>query len=734
VTSLEDRCPFVFCGTVNNDPQISWSAMPEELEHCCLLRTLLANNGLPVAEGGGVLRPDLAARLPDVSSDGLTWTFKLRRGIHYGPPLQAVTVTAQDFVRSIERALSPRPAWLPEGYDPYLDTYIGAYLNLAGAIVGARAYGDGHAQHISGLQAPDDHTLVIHITQASGNLGYLLSLPDTAPIPPVPDHPEWRFGAAQGHERVYSSYLVSTGPYMVDGAPQLDFSKPPQQQLPASGDAPDSLTLVRNPSWHRSTDGLRAALPDRIELVPVKDPHEAQRLIGRGAIDLAFNWDASPRLLQGSDSPTSPRDQVNYLTLNLAMPPLDDVHVRRAMSFAIARRPLLHFWNKADLPAVPQTHIGLDDQENNLLLNFDPYHAATGDLHEARREMARSRYDSDHDGRCDVSVCRGILLWVREDQREQVAAARKVARDLKLVGIDVSVHPWKDELDVYGDPTLQVQILLDQWLKDTPSPTTYFAPLFGGPSIQVTGGINQNRLGATPAQLRKWGYKVTHVPSVDGRIRQCLTLTFGEQTRCYAELDQYLTSEVVPWVPLVSLVSSRLTSDRVSRFNFDPFPSNPLPSLDRVALRPQTTPATMPGGPHPVPNIPDGVYRFTITRSDFLRADSKTDPAGLLENTGTTTAYLRDGWFEVVNRADHGIENPISIGIYKGSGHHVTFQVHQPFPLTIPKARWRFDGHGLHFKFLGCGSLDRIDPSGHLCTDIGVFYEAHPWVKVADLP
>ncbi|MEA2486082.1 MAG: peptide/nickel transport system substrate-binding protein [Actinomycetota bacterium] len=737
VTNLPGQCPFVLCGAANDDPQVNYFPMGFEVERCCLLRTLLSYNGRSTADGGGVLRPDLAAALPRVSADGLTWTFRLRPGIHYGPPLAGETVRAQDFVRSIERVLSPRPAWLPEPYGPYLDDYLGAYLNLAGAIVGGKAYGQGHAQHIAGLQAPDDHTLVIHLTQVSGNLGYLLSLPDTAPIPPVPSHPEWRFGAAQGHERLYSSYLVSTGPYMIEGAPKLDFSKPPQQQLQATGDAPDSLTLVRNPSWRRATDPLRAALPDRIELVPVKDPGSAQRLINRGVIDFALNWDAPLGRLPHS-AITSPRDEVHFLTLNLAMPPLDDVHVRRAINLAIARQPLLQYWNKADLPAIAQSHIGLDDEENNLLLNFDPYHASTGDLKAARREMASSRYDSNHDGRCDRPACKNVRLWADRTQPASVLTARKVARDLKRIGLGVRVYlPNSQKFgSAYQDPKIHVQIRSDAWLKDTPSPTTYFAPLFGGTSVQVTGGVNQNRLGATPGQLKEWGYRVTHVPSVDSRIAQCLALTFGAQVRCYAELDQYLTSKVVPWVPLVSLESARLTSNRVSAFSFDPAPSSPMPSLDRVVLPEHSSPTSLPKDRHPVPPIPNGVYRYTITRSDALRFDSKADPSGLPENTGTVTIYMRDGRYESIQRADHAITNPIAVGRYEGDAHHVTFEIEQPTfnAFTVPKARWRFDGHALHFQLLGCGNLNRLDPSGRFCKDVHATYEAHPWVKVASLP
>jgi peptide/nickel transport system substrate-binding protein len=731
-------CTFTFCG-VANDPQFqgAFQSALFELDRCCLLRSLLSYNGRDISDGGATLRPDLAASLPQISSDGLTWTFHLRSGIHYGPPLQTETVSAQDFVRSIERILSPRPAWIPSALSwggPYFDDAAGSYLNLAGAIAGAKAYGAGNAQHISGLQAPDDHTLVVHLTHASGNLGYLLALPDTAPIPPVPSHPDWRFGAAQGHERVYSSYLVSTGPYMIDGAPQLDFSRPPQQQLPALGDAPDSLTLVRNPSWQPASDPLRAALPNRIELVPVKDERAALRLTRRGTIDFALNWHTPPSLLPASGSPVRPLDAIAYLSLNMAMPPLDDVHVRRAINYAIARQPLVPLWNKAQRPGVPATHIGLDDQENDLLLNFDPYRATTGDLKSAKHEMVRSRYDSNHDGRCDGSVCRGIRLWTQATSPQSVATARQVARDLKRIGLGVHAYEVGDArfLSTDADPSSHVEMRLNGWLKNTPSASDYFTALFGGSGLEPTNiSANESHVGATPAELRRWGYPVRHVPSVDTRIRQCLPETFAAQVSCFAALDQYLTTRVVPWVPLITRVTARLTSSRVSHFDIDPSPVNPMPALDRVVLQPGTNLRRLPEPSYAFPGVPDGVYRYMITKADLLRVDPKFTHADILENTGTYTWYLRHGRFEYVNRADHPILNAVAAGIFKGQGHRIMFQVQQPVlnGYSTPSMEWSFNGHALHLRVLGCGNLDQ-----GTCNHLQAIYEAHPWVKIADLP
>ncbi len=85
------------------DPQKEYSSVTWEYFRCCLLRTLLSYSGQTTDQGGSELRPDLAADMPVVSDDGLTWTFSLKPGITYAPPLQDVTVTSQDFVRALER-------------------------------------------------------------------------------------------------------------------------------------------------------------------------------------------------------------------------------------------------------------------------------------------------------------------------------------------------------------------------------------------------------------------------------------------------------------------------------------------------------------------------------------------------------------------------------------------------------------------------------------------------------
>ena len=59
------------------DPQYEWFFATWEILRCCLVRTLMSYDGTSGVTGTEP-KPDLAAAPPDVSTDGLTWTFHLR--------------------------------------------------------------------------------------------------------------------------------------------------------------------------------------------------------------------------------------------------------------------------------------------------------------------------------------------------------------------------------------------------------------------------------------------------------------------------------------------------------------------------------------------------------------------------------------------------------------------------------------------------------------------------------
>src|SRR5206468_9498939 len=107
-----------------------------------------------------------------------------------------------------------------------------------GVIAGTKAFEQGKAANISGLEAPDRYTLVVDLLRPSGDLGYAFSMPATAPIPPNPSRPNGLLGVANGHSNGYGRFLVASGPYMIEGSDRLDFSLPPSRQKPVTGYVP----------------------------------------------------------------------------------------------------------------------------------------------------------------------------------------------------------------------------------------------------------------------------------------------------------------------------------------------------------------------------------------------------------------------------------------------------------------------------------------------------------------
>ena len=91
------------------------------------------------AEGERSLQPvpDLADGPYQLSDDGRTYTFQIRRGVKYAPPVDR-EVMAKDFVYAIERQLDPEH----RSPNPY-----------ARLIKGVDDFAAGKARRISGLRA-----------------------------------------------------------------------------------------------------------------------------------------------------------------------------------------------------------------------------------------------------------------------------------------------------------------------------------------------------------------------------------------------------------------------------------------------------------------------------------------------------------------------------------------------------------------------------------------------------
>jgi peptide/nickel transport system substrate-binding protein len=558
------------------DPQKEYAALSFEFFRCCMLRTLLSFNGENAAGGGDILKPDLATALPEISADGLTYTFHIKPGLDYGPPFQTEEITAQGFINALERESNPQAS--AQGYAFYYSPIVGFDTAKGG--------------HIPGLSSPDPHTLVIKLSQPTGDFAYRLSMPATAPIPDLPNGQ----AASTGHVKDYGRFLVPSGPYMFAGTPNLDFSVPADKQKPVSGYVPGrAMTLVRNPSW--KDDDLRPANVDEIDVQIGATSVDLANKVDDGEIDFDMSGVPPQSQLQAYEAdPTKkaqvhadPSDGTRYLTMNTAVPPFDDVHVRRAVEWVVDKDALRrtrggplfgtiagHFIPPSMLPNAA----GVD--------TYNPYATPNnaGDVTKAKAEMAKSKYDSNHDGICDASACSGILT-ITDNADPYPAQNAILTASMAKVGLKLDVKSGDRYTFMYdkcltpGDHAAFCPSI--GWFKDYPDALTFGPPTLGAESI---GSFDIPMTGASAAQLKQYGYTsaygVTSVPSFDTQFKKCSAMPIGQpRIDCWFEADKQIMAEapVVPWLwdNDVTVLGSR-----VENYSYDQ--SAGLPALDHLSL------------------------------------------------------------------------------------------------------------------------------------------------------
>jgi peptide/nickel transport system substrate-binding protein len=556
------------------DPHRDWPGPYDtwELFRCCLARNLLSTNGRPVDQGGSHLHPDIASGPPEIAADGLTWTFRLKPGLRYSPPLQDVEISAHDFIRSFHRLMDPQ--WANE-YWP----------GLFEDVVGAAEYRSGAASSISGLSSPDPHTLVIRLTEPAGDLAPRLATSGLIPVPPSPRDPGAPFGIADGHDDDFGRFLVSSGPYMIEGSEALDLTAPPEDQTALAGLVPGQrLALVPNPSWDPTTDALRAALPGRIELQVVASPEAGIERINAAAADLYVNSPLSEQVASRvRGDPRLGRIFINEagnlrgIMMKTVSPPFDDIHVRRAVNHVINKAAALDILGGA-LQLRIAHHIAPDSMEDNLLIDYRPFAGAagTGDLEAAKAEIRQSKYDGNQDGLCDADACRNVAVAIGGDQ-----IAEPVSHDLESIGITLG-EVSDDPQTAVTDPADKTALFIwGGWGRDYLSASNFFIGQFYGPVALADGG-NVSLIGASPEQLADWGYEIDQAPNVDRRIEACVPLTGAAQFECWASLDQYMMENVAAFVPIGEGVTPILGSRRVTAYSWDEIAT--APAYDRIGL------------------------------------------------------------------------------------------------------------------------------------------------------
>lgn len=314
------------------------------------------------------IEPALAAGMPKVSKDQLAWTIELRPGITFsnGSPL-----TSKDVKFSLENARK--------------GTQQGKLF-----------------EPISSIETPSATTVVIHTIAKDATLLWALA-GFTAAI--LPDE-----FAGMPAQRFYQK-PIGAGAYMIaERKPGVD------------------LKLVRNPHYYGA-----APKPDSITFTPVADRNARMTQLRAGAVNMVEDPPVEQVSKIKSDSTLRIYSRpigVMRLGLNTAKPPLNDLHVRRAISLAMDRASMV----RAVLGgggSVACSWINV-----TFLRGYQPPFGCLVDLNQAKSEMAKSSYP--HGASFSLTYDGG--------DAQMPLTAQIVQSDLAKIGIQVKLNGTTNQL------------------------------------------------------------------------------------------------------------------------------------------------------------------------------------------------------------------------------------------------------------------------------------------------
>jgi peptide/nickel transport system substrate-binding protein len=442
-------------------------------------------------------------------------TVKLRTGVKFSPPVNR-EVTSADVKYGIERAF----------FKTVNNGYAGTYFaDIEGAKTGVDA-----GTKIKGIETPDPQTVVFQLTRPSGGvLAGALTMPITAPVPR-----DYALPFDKRSPSSYGTHQVSSGPYMIANDAQGNTT---------GYRAGREIKLVRNPNWDHATD-YKPAYLDSIDVREGnKDTTVASRQVLSGSHMASGEYPVpGPVIKQALQSNKAqlafvPTGGIDYIPLNTAIPPFDDINVRKATIAGFdrdairltqggqVRGPLATHFIPPSLPGFQQGG-GMKGPPLDFLANpkGDPALAAS---YFKKAGMASGSYEGN-----------ATLYLPTIDTPTYRDEGEVAQRNFESLGFKVKLRFVSN--DVFYTQYCQVPgrkangCVGWSWYKDFPDPQTMLDVTFNGAAIQPQGNSNFPQL---------------KVPEIDAAMKKAETLGEpGQRAAAWGAIDQQVMAQA-PAIP-----------------------------------------------------------------------------------------------------------------------------------------------------------------------------------------
>jgi ABC-type transport system substrate-binding protein len=382
----------------------------------------------------GRLVPGLAERW-SVSPDGLAYTFELRRGVlfHDGTELHA-----DDVKRSVERAFQVKtPCPVPSYYE---------------RIHGFRAYHDGKADSLAGVMVGGDYVVTFQLDTPDSSFLHLLALATVAPVCK---------SAGSTWDRSFSSRPCGTGPFKVERFENGQIIK-----------------LVRHEGyWKKGKPYL-----DAIDWYLSMQPFTQRFKFEVGDLDYMREFGDADSLLYRTSPAWRGRGEwepaltIGGTFMNVEMPPFDNVHFRRAVSFAT---------NRDEIASIRPGHVRPHAKivPEVLIPTTPDYPKERFDFPRALEEMRLAGYPYDPKTGTGGYPREIPYLAIIDSFPQQ--GAEVLQQELQKIGIRIRI-------EIVGWPTFlartgrrkTVPMGYAGWAADFPDPITFFEPILTTKAIQ----------------------------------------------------------------------------------------------------------------------------------------------------------------------------------------------------------------------------------------------------------
>lgn len=384
--------------------------------------------------------PLLASALPDISDDGLTFTFTLREGVNFVHPDGSVVgeMSADDVVASFNRLLNPNLL-------PNASPVAASFFAL---IEGADAVAAGEATEASGIRKIDDRTVSITIIEPNQTFLNILAMPFGSILPA---------GSSTNAEDI-TSEPIGTGPFLLasrQSGQELNFVVNPHYWNPSA----QHVAQIDMRVGVDSTSALQQAQTGDLDIMGDNPPP--------GQIsDLMADASLTDRVFRSSVVATM------YLSMDTSgESPLSNVLVRQAISSAIDKdniAAIAHMGQPAPC-ILPPPMPGYDPDCN-------PY-----------------PYDQDHARELleEAGFADGFetTLYTTTDEPNP-AVAQAIQQDLAAIGITVEIVLQVFDV-LLGTIVIphEAPMVYIGWFQDFPDPADFYDPILSC-ATNVEGNFN----------------------------------------------------------------------------------------------------------------------------------------------------------------------------------------------------------------------------------------------------